>query len=36
MHHVLYVQCREAAGREASPTACVTDSQSMRSAETGD
>jgi hypothetical protein len=25
VHHVLYVQCREAAGKEASPTACVID-----------
>ena len=25
VHHVLYVQCRVAAGREASPTACVID-----------
>src|SRR5690348_7414458 len=24
VHHVLYVQCREAAGKEASPTACVS------------
>ena len=35
IHHVLYVQCREAAGRAASPTACVIDSQSVKSAEKG-
>lgn len=35
MHHALYVQCREAMGREASPTACVIDSQSVKSAEKG-
>jgi transposase len=29
LHHALYVQCREAAGRQASPTACVIDSQSV-------
>ena len=28
-------QCREAIGREASPTACVIDSQSVKSAEKG-
>ena len=33
IHHTLYVQCREAAGRAASPTACVIDSQSVKSAE---
>ena len=33
--HTLYVQCREAMGREASPTACVIDSQSVKSAERG-
>src|ERR1700760_3740590 len=33
VHHALYVKCREAAGREASPTACVIDSQSVKSAE---
>jgi transposase len=36
VHHALYVQCREAAGRQASPTACVIDSQSGKSAEKGD
>ena len=35
IHHALYVQCREAAGRAASPTACVIDSQSVKSAEKG-
>jgi transposase len=33
LHHVLYVQCREQAGREASPTAAIIDSQSVKSAE---
>ena len=35
IHHTLYVKCREAMGREASPTACVIDSQSVKSAEKG-
>jgi len=35
IHHTLYVQCRGAAGRAASPTACVIDSQSVKSAEKG-
>jgi transposase len=35
IHHVLYVQCREQAGREASPTAGIIDSQSVKSAEKG-
>ena len=35
IHYALYVQCREAIGREASPTACVIDSQSVKSAEKG-
>jgi transposase len=35
VHHALYVKCREAAGRQASPTACVIDSQSVKSAEKG-
>lgn len=34
IHHALYVVCREAAGRDASPTAAVIDSQSVKSAET--
>jgi hypothetical protein len=33
MHHALYVKCREQAEREASPTACIVDSQSVKSAE---
>jgi transposase len=35
IHHALYVQCREQAGREASPTAAIIDSQSVESAEKG-
>ena len=35
LHHALYVQCREQAGREASPTAAIIDSQSVKSAEKG-
>ena len=35
IHHALYVQCREQAGREASPTAAVINSQSAKSAEKG-
>ncbi len=35
IHYALYVQCREAMDREASPTACVIDSQSVKSAEKG-
>ena len=35
MHHALYVQCREQAGRETSPTAAIIDSQSVKSAEKG-
>ena len=33
LHHALYVECREKMGRQASPTACVIDSQSVKSAE---
>ena len=33
IHHVLYVACREAAGRNASPTAAIIDSQSVKGAE---
>ena len=33
IHHALYVRCREKAGREASPTAAIIDSQSVKSAE---
>jgi transposase len=35
LHHALYVRCREQAGREASPTAAIIDSQSVKSAEKG-
>ena len=35
LHHALYVLCRERAGREASPTAAIIDSQSVKSAEKG-
>ena len=35
IHHALYVKCREQAEREASPTAAVIDSQSVKSAEKG-
>ena len=35
IHHARYVKCREQAGREASPTACIVDSQSVKSAEKG-
>jgi transposase len=35
LHHALYVQARERAGKEASPTAAIIDSQSVRSAEKG-
>ena len=35
LHHALYVQCREMAGREASPTVAIIDSQSVKSAEKG-
>ncbi|WP_412051276.1 IS5 family transposase [Hoeflea sp. Naph1] len=35
IHQELYVKCREAMGREASPTAAVIDSQSVKSAEKG-
>ena len=33
IHHELYVKCREFIGREASPTAAIIDSQSVKSAE---
>jgi putative transposase len=33
IHHVLYLKCREKLEREASPTACIGDSQSVKSAE---
>jgi transposase len=35
IHHALYVKCREEASREASPTAAIIDSQSVKSAEKG-
>ena len=35
IHHALFVQCREQAGREASPTVGIIDSQSVKSAEKG-
>ncbi len=35
IHHRLYVKCRQKAGREASPTAAIIDSQSVKSAEKG-
>lgn len=35
LHEELYVKCREAMGREASPTAAVIDSQSVKGAEKG-
>ena len=35
IHHALYVEYREKAEREASPTACIIDSQSVKSAEKG-
>jgi len=35
IHHALYVACRERAGREASPSAAIIDSQSVKSAEKG-
>jgi transposase len=35
IHHALYVKCREQDECEASPTACIIDSQSVKSAEKG-
>lgn len=35
IHDALYLECRERAGREASPTAAIIDSQSVKSAEKG-
>ena len=35
IHHALYVKCRERSEREASPTAAIIDSQSVKSAEKG-
>lgn len=35
IHTALYVRCREQAERTATPTACILDSQSVKSAEKG-
>jgi transposase len=35
IHHALYEQCRDREQREASPTAAIIDSQSVKSAEKG-
>src|SRR3974390_1188561 len=35
IHHALYIACREQAEREASPSAAIIDSQSVKSAEKG-
>jgi transposase len=35
IHFVLYVKCRDLAERDASPTAAIIDSQSVKSAEKG-
>jgi transposase len=35
IHHALYVECRDDGEREASPTAAIIDSQSVKSAEKG-
>ena len=35
IHAALYVKCRERQDRTASPTACIIDSQSVKSAEKG-
>lgn len=35
IHHAVYVKCREQDECEASPTACIVDSQSVKSAEKG-
>ena len=35
IHDALYTKCREQAGREITPTACVIDSQSVKSSEKG-
>jgi transposase len=35
LHHALFVRVREQAGKEASPTAAIIDSQSVKSAEKG-
>ena len=33
IHHTLYVKCREQPDRHISPTTCIVDSQSVKSAE---
>jgi len=35
IHHALYVKCRDLVERDASPTAAIIDSQSVKSAEKG-
>ena len=35
IHHALYVKCRDLAERDASPTAAIIDSQSVKAAEKG-
>lgn len=35
IHHALYIQSREAAGREASPTTAIIDAQSAKGAAKG-
>ena len=35
LHHALYVRCREQADRQASPTAAIIDSQSVKGTEKG-
>ena len=35
MHHALLVKCREAEGREASPSAAIIDTQSVKATEKG-
>jgi len=35
IHHELYVECRKGGEREASPTAAIIDSESVKSAEKG-
>lgn len=35
IHYTLYVACREQLQRESSPTACIVDSQSVKSSEKG-
>jgi transposase len=36
IHHALLVACREAEGREASPTAAIIDTQAVKATEKGD